>query len=153
MASQLEIKEIRNITVGENAVIELELTPGATGNISVFVNGYEHKTTEDNLTITIPNLNADEYIVEAFYYGDENYNASNADASFRVDKNNVPMSINVTNSKVGDVEQINVTVGNNATGQILLDIGDDHYYANIINGVAQFNITGLKAGEYNVTAT
>ncbi|MBQ6512857.1 Ig-like domain repeat protein [Methanobrevibacter sp.] len=152
VASELEIKEIKNITVGENVVIELELTPGATGNISVFVNGYEHKTTADNLTVIIPNLGADEYIVEAFYYGDKNYNESNATASFRVDKNNVPLSINVTNSNVGGVEQINVTVGNNATGQILLDIGDDHYYANITDGVAQFNITGLNAGEYNVTA-
>ncbi len=149
-ASTVTIKEIKNITVGNNVTIELELTPGATGNISVFVNGLEHKTTSDNLTITIPNLGADVYTVEAFYYGDENYNSSDDTSSFRVDKNDVPLGIDTAN--IGDVMQINVTVGNNATGQILLDIGDNHYYANITDGVAQFNITGLKAGNHNVTA-
>ena len=150
-ASQITINEIKNTTVGNNVTIELELTPGATGNISVFVNGLEHKTTADNLTFIIPGLGADEYVVKAFYYGDKNYNASNDTSAFRVDKNTVPLSISTAN--LGDVEQINVTVGNNATGQILLDIEDNHYYANITNGVAQFNITGIKAGKHNVTAT
>ncbi|WP_407393829.1 Ig-like domain repeat protein [Methanobrevibacter sp.] len=150
-ASTITIKEIRNITVGDNVTIELELSPdAATGNISVFVNGVEYKITTDNLTITIPNLRADNYTVEAFYHGDKNYNESNASSSFRVDKLTVPLSIDIENR--GDTVQINVTVGNNATGQILLDIEDNHYYANITNGVAQFNITGLKAGKHNVTA-
>ena len=150
-ASAIKIKEIRNVTVGDNVTIELELSPDvATGNISVFVNGVEYKTTTDNLTITIPNLRADNYTVEAFYHGDKNHNGSNASSLFRVDKLAVPLSIDIENR--GDVVQINVTVGNNATGQILLDIEDNHYYANITNGVAQFNITGLKAGKHNVTA-
>ena len=150
-ASTITIKEIRNVTVGDNVTIELEVSPNtATGNISVFVNGVEYKTTTDNPTITVPNLRADNYTVEAFYYGDKNHNGSNASSSFRVDKLTVPLSIDIENR--GDVVQINVTVGNNATGQILLDIEDNHYYANITNGVAQFNITGLKAGKHNVTA-
>ena len=150
-ASTITIKEIRNVTVGDNITIELEVRPDvATGNISVFVNGVEYKTTTDNLTITIPNLRADNNTVEAFYHGNKNYNESNASSSFRVDKIPVPLSMDIENR--GDVVQINVTVGNNATGQILLDIEDNHYYANITNGVAQFNITGLKAGKHNVTA-
>ncbi|WP_407453277.1 Ig-like domain repeat protein, partial [Methanobrevibacter sp.] len=149
--STITIKEIRNVTVGDNVTIELEVSPdAATGNISVFVNGVEYKTTTDNLTITIPNLRVDNYTVEAFYHGNKNYNESNASSSFRVDKIPVPLSIDIENS--GDVVLINVTVGNNATGEILLDIEDNHYYANITNGVAQFNITGLKAGNHNVTA-
>nr|WP_295160685.1 Ig-like domain-containing protein [uncultured Methanobrevibacter sp.] len=150
-ASTITIKEIRNVTVGDNVTIELEVSPNAaTGNISVFVNGVEYKTTTDNPTITVPNLRADNYTVDAFYHGNKNYNESNATSSFRVDKLTVPLSIDVEN--MGDVVQINVTVGNNATGEILLDIEDNHYYANITNGVAQFNITGLKAGKHNVTA-
>ena len=150
-ASTITIKEIRNVTVGDNVTIELEVSPDvATGNISVFVNGVEYKTTTDNLTITVPNLRADNYTVEAFYHGDKNHNGSNASSLFRVDKIPVPLSMDIENR--GDVVQINVTVGNNATGQILLDIEDNHYYANITNGVAQFNITGLKAGKHNVTA-
>ena len=152
--SQITIKEIRNITVGEEVTIELELSPDeADGNISVYVNGVEYKTNETNLTIKIPNLNATEYRVFAIYHGNDECNPSNATAIFRVDKNTAPISINVTNSKEGEVEQINVTLPNGATGQVLLDIGNNHYYANVTGGLAQFNITGLKAGEYDVTAT
>ncbi|WP_407380908.1 Ig-like domain repeat protein, partial [Methanobrevibacter sp.] len=154
LSSEISIKEIRNITVGENVTIDLELKPGdATGNISVFVNGVEYKVNETNLTITVPNLGAKEYNVTAFYYGNDMYNASEASSVFRVDKNDAPITINVTNSKVGEIERINVTLPNGTTGQILLDIGDNHYYANITEGLAQFNITGLKAGEYKVNAT
>ena len=150
--TQLKIKEIKNITIGDNVTIELELSPGtATGNISVFVNGVEHKTTTDNLTITISNLKADTYDVVAIYHGNRNHNPSNNTTSFKVNKKQTPMEI--TAADLGDFVQVNVTVGNNASGQVLLDIGDGHYYANITNGVAQFNITGIKAGEHNATAT
>ena len=154
LSSEISIKEIRNITVGENVTIELELEPGdAAGNISVFVNGVEYKLNESNLTITVPDLGAGEYNVTVFYYGNDMYNASDASAVFRVDKNDSPITINVINSKVGEIEQINVTLPNGTTGQVLLDIGDNHYYANITEGLAQFNITGLKSGEYKVNAT
>ncbi|MBQ2652500.1 MAG: Ig-like domain repeat protein [Methanobrevibacter sp.] len=153
MSSTLTIKEIRNVTVGDNVTIELELKPdAATGNISVFVNGVEHKTNTSNLTLTIPNLSVGEYIVHAVYFGDHNYYESNASSIFNVSKRITPMDISVTNSKVGEIEQINVTLPNNATGRVLLNIGDDHYYANITNGTAIFNITRLAAGRYNVTA-
>ena len=153
LPSEISIKPIVNVTVGENVTIELELTPGATGNITVFVNGVEHNTTTSNLTITIPNLGEDEYIVHAFYYGDKDYYGSNATGAFRVDRNPTPIIIDVEAANVGDIVQINVTVPDEADGQILLDIGDQHVYANITGGVARFNITGLKGKEYNITAT
>ena len=152
LPSELTIKEIRNITVGENVTIELELSPNtAAGNISVFVNGIEHKTNTSNLTITIPNLGAEEYYVHAIYYGDKNHIGSNASAEFKVSKNPIPIVINVTNSKVGEVEQINVTLLENATGRVLLEIGNNHYYADVINGNVTFNINKLDAGKYNFT--
>ena len=154
--SQIKIKEIRNITVGENATVELEIVldvKANDGNISVFVDGREYKTNTSSLKVTVPGLGAGNYTVEAFYHGNRWYLGSNASAIFKVDKNPAPISINVTNSKVGEVEQINVTLTENITGRVVLDVGDNHYYANITNGMATFNITGLAAGEYNVTAT
>ncbi|WP_407424732.1 Ig-like domain repeat protein [Methanobrevibacter sp.] len=154
LPTQLEIKEIKNITVGENVTIELEFGPGeATGNISVFVNGIEHVINTTNLKLVIPNLGAEEYYVHALYYGDKNYLESNATAEFKVSKNPVPVEINVTNSNVGEIEQINVTLAKDATGRVLLDIGDNHYYANVTNGTATFNIKKLDAGKYNFTVT
>ncbi|MBE6506252.1 MAG: Ig-like domain repeat protein, partial [Methanobrevibacter millerae] len=154
LPSQLAIKEITNITVGENVTIELEFGPDkATGNISVFVNGIEHIINTTNLKLVIPNLGAEEYYVHALYYGDKNYLGSNATAEFKVSKNPVPIEINVTNSNVGEIEQINVTLAKDATGRVLLDIGENHYYANVTNGTATFNIKKLDAGKYNFTVT
>ncbi|SDA60724.1 Ig-like domain repeat protein, partial [Methanobrevibacter millerae] len=154
LPTQLTIKEIANITVGENITIELEFGPvEATGNISVFVNGVEHIVNSSNLTIVIPGLDAEEYHVHAVYYGDKNYLVSNASAEFKVSKNPIPMDIVVTNSYVGGVEQITVILLNDATGRILLDVGDSHYYADVENGNATFNIYRLDAGKYSFNVT
>ena len=156
LASEIKIKEIKNITVGENATIELEieLDPRVNdGNISVFVNGRKYMTNTSTLKVIVPGLGADNYTVEAIYHGNRWYNESSAESAFKVEKNPAPISITVTNSKVGEIEQINVTLSENITGRVLLDIGDNHYYANITDGVAIFNITKLDAGKYNVTAT
>ena len=156
LASEIKIKEIKNITVGENATIELEieLDPRVNdGNISVFVDGREYMTNTSTLKVIVPGLGADNYTVEAIYHGNRWYNESSATSAFKVQKNPAPISITVTNSKVGEIEQINVTLSENITGRVLLDIGDNHYYANITDGVAIFNITKLDAGKYNVTAT
>ena len=156
LASEIKIKEIKNITVGDNTTIELEieLDPNANdGNISVFVNGMEYMTNTSTLKVIVPGLGADNYTVEAIYHGNRWYNESRVTSAFKVEKNPAPISITVTNSKVGEIEQINVTLSENITGRVLLDIGDNHYYANITDGVAIFNITKLDAGKYNVTAT
>ena len=155
LSSEIKIKEIKNITVGENATIELEIeldSRADDGNISVFVDGKEYVTNTSTLKVNVPYLGAGNYTVEAFYHGNRWYNESNATSAFKVDKNDVPIIINVTNSNVGEVEQINVTVGNNATGYVIVDVDGQQYHVNITDGVAQVNITGLKAGEHNVTA-
>nr|WP_292740667.1 Ig-like domain repeat protein [Methanobrevibacter sp.] len=155
LSSEIKIKEIRNITVGENATIELEIELDARandGNISVIVDGKEYITNTTTLKVTVPNLGAGNYTVEAFYQGNRWYKESNATSSFEVTKNIAPISISVTNSNVGEVEQINVTLPENATGYVIVNVDGQEYHANVTNGLAQVNITGLKAGKHNVTA-
>lgn len=157
LASQIKIKDLNaTIYVGENETIKLEIELDARandGNISIFINGVEFNTTTSKLTVNIPNLNATNYNVVAVYHGNNWYNESRDTNAFEVVKNPTPFIIHVTNSNVGGVEQINVTIPSDATGQVLLDIAGQHYYANVTGGLAQFNITGLNAGEnkFNVT--
>ena len=157
LASQIRIVDLNaTIFVGENETIKLDITldPRANGgNISVFVNGVEHKTNTSNLTVTVSDLGANTYNVVAVYYGNEWYNESSTNDSFVVNRNPAPITVNVTNSNIGDVEQINVTLPGDAYGLVLLDINGTQYYANMTGGLAQFNITGLKAGEYDINVT
>ena len=157
LASEINITDLNaTIFVGEDETIILNITLDSGhdgGLISVFVGGIEYTTTISNLTVTVPNLGAGRYDVLIVYHGNEWYNESSATGSFTVNKNVSPIAINVTNSNVGDVEQINVTLPGDAYGFVLLDINGTQYYANMTGGFAQFNITGLKVGKYDINVT
>ncbi len=157
LASDIQITEIVSSTVGNDVIIRLGIDLDGRvddGNISVWVNGVEYKTTTDNLEITLKDLNASAYNVIAVYHGNKWYNESKANSSFIVNKNPIALAVEVSNSDVGEIEQINVTLNEtDATGVVLLDIGGNSYYANITGGVAVFRIEGLKAGTYNFNAT
>ena len=98
-------------------------------------------------------MNAGRYDVTVVYHGNDWYNESYTVAPFVVNKNPAPITINVTNSNVGDVEQINITLPAGAYGLVLLDIDGIQLYANATNGFAQINITGLKAGKHDFNVT
>ena len=149
--STLTIKEIKNITVGENATIELILNPSAaTGNISVFVNGIEYNLTTSDLTLTIPNLGAGDYYVRAFYHGNQNYSESNALAVFKVSKVNPQITVNATNITVGEDVLIEITAPEDIALPVLVDVGGRGYYVNITAGKGQLYVPYLDSGNYTV---
>ena len=154
-ASEVTVN-VSDITVGENATVRVNVTKGATGNVTIVIAGEEYTETLDAdgvAVFNIPGLSARDYHVTAIYRGDTFYEISKGTANFTVLKKDAPISIVVTNSTVGSVEYINVTVPIDATEYVLLTIGDSHYYADVIDGVARFNVTGLLVGNYTAKAT
>ena len=152
LKSTLTIKNIKNITVGENVTIELEIDPTeATGNISVFVNGIEHITNTTSLKVVIPNLGEDEYFVHALYEGDYDHYASNATAEFKVSKVDTLIRVNATNITVGDRVLIEITSPEDLANAILVDVDGVGYYVNLTAGKAKLYIPNLASGKYNVT--
>ena len=151
LRSTLSIKEIRNITVGEDAVIEFILDPSVTdGNVYVFVNGIEYNLTSSDLTLTIPNLRDGEYHVRAFYEGDYNYSQSNASAVFKVSKVNPQITVNATNITVGEKVLIEITAPKDVTLPVLVDVDGVGYYVNITSGKGQLYVPYLASGNYTV---
>ena len=145
---------VTNITVGQNLVVKVNVTQGATGNITLVIAGntYTEKINGNVAEFTIENLTARNYHITAYYFGDTYYYGSNATADFVVNKLNTTISAKVTNSTVGSVEYINVTL-DAQNGTVLLSVNGSHYYADVINGVAKFNVTGLKEGVYTAEIT
>ena len=145
---------VTNITVGQNLVVKVNVTQGATGNITLVIAGntYTEKINGNMAEFTIENLTARNYHITAYYFGDTYYYGSNATADFVVNKLNTTISAKVTNSTVGSVEYINVTL-DAQNGTVLLSVNGSHYYADVINGVAKFNVTGLKEGVYTAEIT
>ena len=92
-------------------------------------------------------------VVTALFLGNVEYAACNGTSTFTVHKKDTPISMEVESIHVGDTEIINVTVDSNATGNVLISIGSIHVYAELNNGRASVNITGLGVGKHNVTVT
>ncbi len=64
------------------------------------------------------------------------------------------MNVSVpTNVKVNDIAEIIVNLPNDATGDVIIDIGGVKYTNITNNGVAKFYITNLTVGKHNVVAT
>ena len=149
--SDLTIKEIKNITVGESVTIELELAPGsAAGDVAVFVNGVQYNLTSDNLSVTVPGLAADEYVVNAYYYGNENFTDSTASAKFTVSKKNAPINASANDIASGDNVTIKISdLPSDATGYVIINVNGTEFALNVTNA-REISIPITKAGTYEV---
>ena len=82
------------------------------------------------------------YDVTVTYNGNENYNTATATAEFNVTKADSPIKLDGdTYIKVGDNATIIVTLPENATGNVTVEIDGVKYTSdNITNGVVKFTI-------------
>ena len=144
-----------NVTGTDGNVTEttVEVPGNATGNVTVIVDGKEFNGTVVNGT---GGVNLTEVVP-----GEHNVTVIFRDANGTVIENNVTIvvpkwesSINVTaiDIKEGEVAKIDVTLNPGATGVVLIDVGDTGYYITIDDVNGTLEISGLKAGEYSVTA-
>ena len=84
MNSTIEATDAK-IKVGEAAVITVTLPEDATGTVTVNVNGQDYSTTDIKngvAEVTVPNLDADEYVAAVSYSGNDKYNG-NTTAGYR----------------------------------------------------------------------
>ena len=146
---------VADITVGENITVYVNATEGINGPVYVTIGGvaYTYNLVNGRVSFNVSGLAARDYVVSAFFMGNDEFELCNTTSNFTVHKKNTPISMNVSDINVGDTEIINVTVDSNATGNVLISIGSIHVYAELENGVASVNITGLSVGKHNVTVT
>ena len=145
---------VNNIKVGEELTITVNVPSDATGDVTVSVDGKEYKVAIENgkAVKTISGLKADDYTVTVKYAGDNNYNEATADAEFSVSKiSDYNMDISVPEIKEGVNSTISVDLPKDATGTVTVEIDSKKYTANVIDGTANVIVSGLSAGDYNIT--
>ena len=145
---------VNNIKVGEELTITVNVPSDATGDVTVSVDGKEYKVAIENgkAVKTISGLKADDYTVTVKYAGDNNYNEATADAEFSVSKiSDYNMDISVPEIKEGVNSTIGVDLPKDATGTVTVEIDGKKYTANVIDGTANVIVSGLSAGDYNIT--
>ena len=149
----------KDAKVGENAIIEVTVSGEAQGDVIISVDGVDYKATISNniASITLNNLTAGNHTIAAKYDGDNKYAPNYATGNITVSKvSDYKFNITADPIKVGQDAIIIVNVPVDAEGKIILYIdgsmtqGDA---ADIIGGVATFNVAGLGNGTHTITAT
>ena len=144
-----------NVTVSEakaggNATVTVEIPINATGTITVTLDGKTYTT--DNITdgkaiITIENLTAGDKTLIVEYSGDSNYSANYTLSNFTVSPGKVESDINVVDLGNGTVV---IVVGDNATGNVTVKVGDHEYNATVVNGTAVVTVNNETPGIHDI---
>ena len=89
--------------------------------------------------------------VAVTYLGDDNYVQNFTTGQFEVKKR--PSTVKATSKDIsaGNDEVITVTVPKDATGRVIVKIGDVEYAGEIINGKARVVIPNLPSGNYKAS--
>ena len=144
---------VKDINVGEDAVITVKLFSDATGELTVTVNGkdYTANVVNGRATVSVSDLKAGTYDVVAKYSGDNNYNAAVATSSFTVSKVDSTMDVTVNDIVFGGDLTVDAVLPDDATGEVVITVNGVDYPVPIVDGKATGTIGGLAAGDYTVT--
>ena len=133
----------------------IELPDDASGNIIVKFDGKTvYEGSVDNLEdFPLDDLGAGEHIIDVIYSGDGKYLSNEESMTLMIHK--AESSLMADSAEINENETLILTVFTNvdATGIILVDIGDNRYYGEISSGRAALSISGLKSGQYRAKIT
>ena len=153
--SKVTINPITNVTYGNPVVIVYNIE-NETDFVTISITKVGSDTPEefiDNEGTITANLPAGTYTISIHNGESDNYNESENLAEFTVAKAEA-----LTITVEGDLgvmggATVNVTVGDDATGYIIVDNNGVKDVYELVNGSYAFEIYDLEAGEYNITVT
>ena len=148
--------EVHDINVGETETVIVTLPDGATGTVTIEINGKEYTTSDivnGKATFNVNGLAFGNKTVAVKYSGDDKYQDNYTTGQFTVSKVSSTVTATGKDINVGKDEVITATVPSDATGRVLVDIDGVGYYGEIINGKAKIIIPELPAGKYTASVT
>ncbi|OED01712.1 MULTISPECIES: Ig-like domain repeat protein [Methanobrevibacter] len=156
--------DVKNIYVKGKEVIDIALPDDATGSVTIFINGVEQKTVNDNISsivLTKSGLAAGTYNVMVSYTGDSKYESANTTVQFKVSKYKAKLtaSSKTYNVKV-KTKYYYITLKNNKNKvmkkiKVYLKVNGVTYSATTNSyGKASFKLSKLtKKGTYDALIT
>ena len=158
-----EPEEANMTTTPSDSTISVELPEDATGYVLVDVGGkgYYAPVKDGKATVDIAGLDAGNYTAVVTYTGDDKYAPTTNNVTLSIPEEEQPaqnetnetepvtpeMTVKVTNTT------IEVTLPKDATGNVLVDVNGQGYYAPVKDGKATVNVIGLDEGTYPATVT
>ena len=152
LASSVAV-DVKDIVVGEDAVIGVSVPDIVSGVVNVTVNdeSYDVAIVDGKGTLTISNLVAGDYNISASYLGDDKYLSSSNSTKFTISKLASSVLVNVKDIVVGEDAVVNVVLPDDATGSVTITVNGKDYVVDVKYGVANIAISDLAKGNYNVS--
>lgn len=152
--SQLSVN-VSDINVDETAVITIEITFKATGNVTITLDNKEYAENISNgvVNFQVEGLRVGTYAVVVKYLGDDKFNGCESTTSFNVLKVNVPVTNGTITTPEGESTEYSISLPDDATGTLTVTVDGVPYTQSLSNGKATVNIPELAEGSYNITVT
>ena len=134
---------------GENSTLTITI-PYATGTVRV--NGKDLDLVDGVAKYEIGELKAETYELTAIYDGNDNLTNGNNFTSFTVPKLPANLVVTVENTTYGTNPVMTITLDNKEDLIVKVSVdGQTEQLVPISNGIISGNLTGLPAGDHNVT--
>ena len=146
------VVDVKDIKVGENATISVNLDSDATGNVTITLDNqnYTVAINEGQAIKVIDGLKVGDYNVAVKYGGDNNYNAVNVNATFTVSIMVPTMDVIVNNITFGQNLTVDVILPKEASGNVTITIDNKDYISVVKNGKASQVISNLSSDNYTL---
>ena len=146
------VVDVKDIKVGENATISVNLDSDATGNVTITLDNqnYTVAINEGQAIKVIGGLKVGDYNVAVKYGGDNNYNAVNVNATFTVSIMVPTMDVIVNNITFGQNLTVDVILPKEVSGNVTITIDNKDYISVVKNGKASQVISNLSSDNYTL---
>ena len=135
-----------------NGTIVVTVPENATGNVTVTVDNvtYTSEVVDGKAVITLENTTPGKHDITVEFSGDNNYASNSTQLVADIPKYATPISVEVEDINVGDVEIVTVTLPEKATGKVTIEINGKEYTTDVENGKAIFKVPDLAFGNKTV---
>ncbi|MBO6274887.1 MAG: Ig-like domain repeat protein, partial [Methanobrevibacter sp.] len=115
---------VADITVGENITVYVNATKGINGPVYVTIGGlaYTRNLVDGEVNFTVSNLTARDYVISAFFMGNDEFDLCNTTSNFTVHKKNPTLDLSVSDIDISQLVNVSVKVPKDATGHVLINI-------------------------------
>ncbi|WP_407432174.1 Ig-like domain repeat protein [Methanobrevibacter sp.] len=148
------IINVSDVSAKRNNTIVATLPENATGNVTFIIDDTiesgEIPIISGNATWIAPGLLSGNHTVKASWAGDTEYFGCDATEEFNVYKVNSTIDLEDSVNYVGKLTQLNITLPEDAVGNVTVTFNRKTETVKIVNGTATFETTPLEAGNYTI---
>ena len=151
---------VTNVTEGENPVITITTVEDFNGEVMVqigsknytviVINGQGSEVVRD---ISVPRT----YVAEAVFEAVDLFNCSTKNTTFTITAKALPadpnLTISIADITVGASAVVKITTNNTFSGTVKVQIGNNNYTVDVVNGTGSVSVSGLAVGNYTAVAT